>query len=45
MSFFIPKKIEYRIKTKDSSVKILEIAFGDLDEKDLVMVRDEYGRI
>lgn len=42
--FFCPKGIKHRIKAKDELVKILEIAFGDFSEDDIVRVEDRYNR-
>lgn len=43
--FFIPKETLNQIKTADSSVSILEIAFGNFDENDIVRIKDKYNRI
>lgn len=43
-SFFIPKKIKHRIITKNASLKVLEISFGNFDEKDIVRLEDQYNR-
>lgn len=42
--FFVPKKTHHRIKANEQPVRILEIAFGDFDEKDIVRLEDSYGR-
>ncbi|TVZ28684.1 mannose-1-phosphate guanylyltransferase/mannose-1-phosphate guanylyltransferase/mannose-6-phosphate isomerase [Gillisia sp. Hel_I_86] len=42
--FFIPKETVHQIKTADSSVSILEIAFGNFDENDIVRLKDKYKR-
>jgi mannose-6-phosphate isomerase-like protein (cupin superfamily) len=42
--FVVPKKIHHRIKANDQPVRILEIAFGDFDEQDIVRLEDSYGR-
>ena len=42
--FFIPKKTNHRIETKDSSVKILEVSYGHFDENDIVRLEDKYNR-
>lgn len=42
--FFIPKGTKHRIKTENSSVKILEISFGKFDEDDIVRLEDKYKR-
>ncbi len=43
--FFIPIETKHRIKTKDSPSRILEISFGNFDEKDIVRLEDKYNRI
>ena len=40
----IPRLIKHRIKTSNSSVKIMEISTGEFDENDIVRYEDEYGR-
>ncbi len=42
--FFIPKRAKHRIKTNNSSVRILEISFGKFDEKDIIRIEDKYDR-
>lgn len=42
--FFIERGIKHRIKTGDSSVKILEISFGKFNEQDIVRLEDKYNR-
>lgn len=42
--FFIPKETLHQIKTTDSEVRILEIAFGNFDENDIVRIEDKYDR-
>jgi len=42
--FFIARKQKHQIQTSGSSVKVLEISFGDFDEKDIVRLEDRYGR-
>jgi len=43
--FMIPRLAKHRIKTEDSTVRILEISFGRFDEKDIVRLEDKYGRV
>ncbi len=43
--FFIPKKINHRIMTTDSELKILEISYGDFDENDITRLEDDYNRL
>ena len=42
--FMIEEKALHRIATKDDAVQILEIAYGDFDEDDIIRVEDKYGR-
>lgn len=42
--FFIPEKTKHRISAGKETVKVLEIAFGDFDEKDIVRLEDKYKR-
>ena len=42
--FFIPKETVHQIKTSDTSVTIIEIAFGNFDENDIVRLKDKYNR-
>lgn len=42
--FFIPKETLHQIKTSDASVTIIEIAFGNFDEDDIVRLSDKYHR-
>ncbi|UCD04589.1 MAG: phosphomannose isomerase type II C-terminal cupin domain [Candidatus Woesearchaeota archaeon] len=42
--FFIQKGTNHRIITKDSMMKLLEISFGDFDEKDIIRLEDKYNR-
>ena len=43
--FFVPRKTEHRIEAVGGDARILEIAFGEFDEDDIVRVEDAYGRI
>ena len=48
--FYIPVKTKHRIAAPetlghDAGVQILEIAFGDFDEDDIVRLADRYGRV
>ena len=40
----IGKNTPHRLYAKDRSVKVLEISFGNFDEKDEIRLEDEYGR-
>lgn len=42
---FIPPKTLHRIKAYSKPVRVLEISFGQFNEKDIVRVEDDYGRI
>lgn len=41
---FIPRGTAHRIEAGDEAVVILEISFGDFDEKDITRLEDRYGR-
>ncbi len=41
---FIPRGTTHRIEANDEPVVILEISFGDFDEKDIIRLEDKYGR-
>ena len=43
--FFIAKESIHRIAAPTNDVEILEIAFGEFDENDIVRLEDSYGRI
>jgi len=42
--FTIPAKTQHQIKTEDTSLQVLEISFGNFDEKDIVRLTDKYQR-
>lgn len=42
--FKIPPKTNHRIRAVDTDTEILEISFGEFDEKDIVRLEDKYGR-
>ncbi len=42
--FEIQEKVNHRIAAQNDKVEILEIAFGDFDENDIVRLEDRYGR-
>lgn len=42
--FEIPPKTNHRIYSSDTGTEILEISFGNFDEKDIVRLEDKYGR-
>lgn len=42
---FIIEKLEpHQLETKGDDVQVLEIAFGNFDEEDIVRIKDKYGR-
>jgi mannose-6-phosphate isomerase-like protein (cupin superfamily) len=43
--FFISKKDLHRAKAGKSGAKILEISFGNFNEKDIIRIKDKYKRI
>ncbi|MAG52966.1 MAG: mannose-6-phosphate isomerase [Nanoarchaeota archaeon] len=43
--FYIPKKKIHSIEAYSKQVKILEISLGTFDEKDIVRLKDKYGRV
>lgn len=42
---FVPRETHHRLETGDSTLVILELAFGDFDENDIIRLEDRYGRI
>jgi len=42
---FIEKKTNHRIEGLNEEAKILEISFGRFDEKDIVRIEDDFGRV
>ena len=43
--FIIDKKTKHRIEGLDKDVHVLEISFGEFDEKDIVRIDDDFGRV
>lgn len=41
---FVPRETRHRLETNDSALVILELAFGEFDENDIVRLEDRYGR-
>ena len=41
---FVPRSATHRITAGSTDVVILEISFGDFDEKDITRLEDKYGR-
>ena len=42
--FYISLETIHSVQGVDGEVKVLEISFGDFDEKDIVRLEDKYGR-
>lgn len=43
--FFIQKKSPHSLQAHSKTVKILEISLGNFKEKDIVRLKDKYGRL
>ncbi len=43
--FFIPRGMHHRLMAGSTDMTVLEIAFGNFDENEIVRVDDKYGRI
>ena len=43
--FFIRKGQLHRIEALDKPVKVLEVSFGKVDEKDIVRLEDDFNRV
>lgn len=43
--FYIPRGTKHRATCSDQSLTLLEIAFGDFDENDIIRLEDRYGRV
>lgn len=43
--FSVPTKAVHRIEAPKNDSRILEIAFGNFDEDDIVRLEDAYGRV
>jgi len=41
---FIPKETKHRLYGGTENLVLLELAFGNFDEKDIVRLEDKYGR-
>ena len=44
MTFFVPKNTKHRIEGGVVSFQLLEVSFGEFDEKDIERIEDKYGR-
>jgi len=42
--YFIPRNTNHRVVAGSSDVQILEISFGNFEEKDIVRLQDKYNR-
>ena len=42
--FIVKAETNHRITAKDGDVEILELAFGQFDEEDIIRLEDKYGR-
>ena len=42
--FTIEIKEPHRLEAQNDAVQVLEIAYGDFDERDIVRIEDKYGR-
>lgn len=42
--FFIDKLQPHRLEAIDDDVQVLEIAYGNFDENDIIRIEDKYGR-
>lgn len=42
--FIIDKLQPHRLEAQNDNVKVLEIAYGDFDEEDIIRYEDKYGR-
>jgi mannose-6-phosphate isomerase-like protein (cupin superfamily) len=42
--FTIEKSQHHRIEAPENDVVILEVAYGDFDEEDIIRLEDKYGR-
>lgn len=43
-SIFIKKNQPHRLYAKEKSVRVLEVSFGNFNEKDEIRIEDDYGR-
>jgi mannose-1-phosphate guanylyltransferase/mannose-1-phosphate guanylyltransferase/mannose-6-phosphate isomerase len=42
--FIIEKLQPHRLEAPNDNVQVLEIAFGNFDEEDIIRIKDKYGR-
>lgn len=43
-SCFVPREIKHRFRGGTEKLTLIELAYGDFDEKDIVRLEDKYGR-
>jgi len=43
-NYFGTRGLEHRVEGGSEGLQLLEISFGDFDEKDIVRLEDKYGR-
>ena len=43
--FIIERGMNHRIEGLDKDVHVLEISFGRFDEKDIIRIEDDFGRV
>ena len=44
MAFFVPPESTHRAQSGENGLVILEIAFGEFEETDIIRLEDRYGR-
>ncbi len=42
---FVPRETKHRIKGGTELLVMVELAYGEFDEKDIVRIEDKYGRV
>jgi len=45
MEQYVPVTIKHKMKAGGSGLEVLEIAFGDFEEGDIIRYEDKYGRV
>lgn len=43
-TYFIPKNTLHRLEAATEPIVVLEVSFGEFDEKDIIRIEDRYGR-
>lgn len=41
---FVPREVKHRLRGGTENLVLLELAYGDFDEKDIVRLEDKYNR-